>query len=187
LLGSPVLVLNRHFQALRVASVKRAFALLSTGHAKVVTHDYDLVDWNGWVAKAPSAEDDVVTTPRLRIVVPRVIAIVTCERSPRIELRFSRRNVYLRDEHRCQYCSHRKPASELSLDHVLPISRGGKTTWENVVAACRPCNVRKADRTPHEAGLRLLRPPSRPRVHPFAGSPFGPALRPEWKPFVASL
>ena len=73
----------------------------------------------------------------------------------------------LRDHNRCQYCGRKFPSSELSLDHVVPISRGGKSTWENVVCACLPCNVRKGNKLLSECGIQLKRPPVRPRWHPL--------------------
>lgn len=184
MLTSPVLVLNRVYQAIRVTTVRRAFALLATGHARVVTPDWQTFGFDEWIVAGLRGATETVQTPRLTIAVPRVVLLANTDRPPKLDVRFSRRNVYLRDEHRCQYCGERSGAHDLSLDHVLPQSRGGTTSWENVVAACRPCNLRKGNRTPQEAGLRLLRPPVRPRAHPLGGGPFAPAPRPEWLAFA---
>jgi 5-methylcytosine-specific restriction endonuclease McrA len=180
-LGSPVLVLNRVFQAIRITTVRRAFSLLATGHARVLTPNWETCTFEDWMVRPLRPGAEIIATPRLRIPVPRAVVLSEYDRPPRLDVRFSRRNVYLRDEHRCQYCGRTAGGHELSLDHVLPLSRGGTTSWENVVAACRPCNLRKGNRTPHEAGLRLLRPPFRPRAHPFVGGPFAPRMRPEWQ------
>ena len=79
----------------------------------------------------------------------------------------SRGNIYLRDQNRCQYCGRRFPSSELSLDHVVPVSRGGKSHWENVVCACLPCNVKKGNKLLTECHMQLIRQPHRPRWHPL--------------------
>ena len=105
-------------------------------------------------------QDEVVLTPSMAIRIPRVVALKDFDRLPRQDVKFSRHNIYLRDGNRCQYCGHKFSSSELSLDHVIPLSRGGSSTWENVVCACLSCNVRKGNRTPHEASMRLIAPPA---------------------------
>jgi 5-methylcytosine-specific restriction endonuclease McrA len=109
-----------------------------------------------------------------------VVALKDFDRLPRQDVKFSRHNIYVRDGNRCQYCGHRFSSSELSLDHVIPLSRGGSSTWENVVCACLACNVKKGNRTPHESSMRLIAPPRKPRWHPvgqFGSSKFHPAWR----------
>jgi 5-methylcytosine-specific restriction endonuclease McrA len=106
------------------------------------------------------------------------------DRFPRARVRFSRQNIYLRDGLTCQYCQQRLPRSELNLDHVIPRSRGGRTTWENVVCSCIACNVRKGGRTPQEAGMRLMKTPTRPRWSPFAKELGGRLLHEDWRPFL---
>ena len=98
-----------------------------------------------------------MTTPNLVLKVPRVIQLLSCDRSPRHEVKFSRHNIYMRDGNRCQYCGRRFSTSDLSLDHVVPLSRGGPSNWENIVCACLPCNVKKGNRLPDEAGMKLRR------------------------------
>jgi 5-methylcytosine-specific restriction endonuclease McrA len=113
-------------------------------------------------------DDHYVTTPSRNIIIPAVVQLLAFDRMPRQEVKFSRGNIYLRDQNRCQYCGRKFPSSELSLDHVHPISRGGRSTWENVVCACLPCNVRKGNRLLNEChDLRLIRAPVRPRWHPL--------------------
>lgn len=117
-----------------------------------------------WQDKASVVEEGtrVVRSPSVELTVPSVLRLhrVVPYRRPRIPL--NRRNLVRRDGGRCQYCGRAFPLRELSVDHVLPRSRGGRTEWSNVVAACHRCNNRKADRTPEEAGLRLARRPARP-------------------------
>lgn len=83
------------------------------------------------------------------------------------QVRFSRPNIYLRDDHTCQYCAKKFPTKELTLDHVMPVSRGGQHTWDNVVAACGKCNNKKGNRTPSEARMPLLRTPAKPKWLPY--------------------
>jgi 5-methylcytosine-specific restriction endonuclease McrA len=100
-------------------------------------------------------------------------------------VRFSRFNIYARDDSTCQYCGRKHRRSELNLDHVIPRSRGGSTTWENVVCSCISCNLRKGGRTPEEAGMRLLRHPTRPRWTPMFRSATRRAFYREWRPFLS--
>jgi 5-methylcytosine-specific restriction endonuclease McrA len=172
-LSASVLVLNRNYTAVRVVSARRAFSLLYRNCAEVIdAHDeqWDVLDFEAWVdlsqARA-SQQDQFVCTPRYRILVPRVIRLVEYDKVPRREVKFSRRNILARDENRCQYCGKRLPTSQLSLDHVTPKSRGGKSTWTNVVAACNPCNTRKGGRMPWEASMKLRRVPAVPKKNPL--------------------
>jgi len=140
-----VLILNASFEPLHVCSVKRAIQLIMTD-----------------VAVRVEDADAVLRTPSRVVPVPSVVRLARYVRRPhRQKVAFNRRNLFRRDDHRCQYC--RKRGSDLTLDHVLPRSRGGSTSWENVVACCRACNARKRDRTPDEAGMALDRPPKAPR------------------------
>ena len=93
--------------------------------------------------------------------------LVGYEKIPKREVKFNRRNVIARDDNRCQYCGKRLSVSQLSIDHVVPKSRGGKSSWLNVVAACNPCNTRKGGRMPHEASMRLMKQPTVPKKNPL--------------------
>ncbi len=105
-------------------------------------------------------------TVRSFIEVPRIIRLLGYDRLPRQRVKFNRRNVFARDENRCQYCGRRLTSGQLSLDHITPRSQGGPSTWENIVCACLPCNHRKGPRTPPEAGMPLLKDPVRPQTNP---------------------
>ena len=175
-LSASVLVLNRNYTAVRVVSARRAFSLLYRNCAEVVdAHDeqFDVLDFGAWIdrsearSRRPSLQDQFVRTPRFSILIPRVIRLVSYDKVPRREVKFSRRNIMARDENRCQYCGKRLPTSQLSIDHVTPKSRGGKSTWTNVVAACNPCNTRKGGRMPWEASMKLRKPPSIPKKNPL--------------------
>src|SRR5215470_4698227 len=144
MLDSQVLVLNRVFQAVQVTSVRKAFSLFYKGHVRAVLPDYSTYEWENWCDIPVQPHDEVVQTSSMAI------------RLPRQEVKFSRHNIYIRDGNRCQYCGHKFPSSELSLDHVIPLSRGGTSSWENIVCSCLKCNVKKGNRTPAEAGLKLV-------------------------------
>ena len=179
-----VLVLNRYYQPVQVTTVRRALCLLYVGAARALDRQHRQFDFKSWAALSAEVGDDTIGTPSRPIVIPRIVVLQVYDRVPAGRIRFSRHNIFARDDHTCQYCGKRLPRRELNLDHVVPRSRGGTTNWENVVTSCIECNFRKGGRTPDEAGIRLIRVPHRPRwselIHP-------PRLRVryrEWLPFL---
>ena len=183
MLNTSVLVLNRLYQPVHVTSVKRAFSLLYQGIAKAIDDQYKLYEFSDW-ARLSAAEHDSVATVSRRIRVPRVLVLSAYEHLPRGRVRFSRLNIYARDGDSCQYCGHKLARSELNLDHVVPRSQGGKTSWENVVCSCVPCNLRKGGRTPEQAHMKLLKRPLRPRWTPFFRGSAKRITYREWLPFL---
>lgn len=186
-LASQVLVVNRNLQAVHVTSARRAFVLLFTDIARALDEAWAAHTFDAWSALTPRPEDPVIGTSRGHLRVPRVLQLVTYDRLPRTTIRLTRRNVFLRDAHTCQYCGRRATPRDLNLDHVHPRSRGGPMSWENVVCSCRVCNLRKGGRTPVEANMRLLRKPVRPRWSPVLALAFAPDRPREWDPFLSSL
>jgi 5-methylcytosine-specific restriction endonuclease McrA len=182
MIDSAVLVLNRNYQPVHVTSVKRAFSLLYQGVAKAIDEQYKLYEFADWAAL--SATQDCITTVNRTIRIPRVLVLSAYEYLPKGRVRFSRLNIYARDQDTCQYCARTLPRSELNLDHVNPRSQGGKTTWENVVCSCVPCNLKKGGRTPDQAGMRLLRKPFRPRWTPLFRGAIRRVTYREWLPFL---
>lgn len=198
-LGLSVLVLNRSFVAVHITNVRRAITLLFRQLAEVVLIEegqygaYSFDSWRELSAARASFRDrtadpdqDWVRAVGYDLQAPRVIRLVSCDRSPRNGLRFNRRNVFARDGNLCQYCGHHFPTSELSLDHVMPRSRGGVTSWENIVCACVACNVRKGGRTPTEARMQLIRQPVKPKRSPLLSIKLGNPKYASWKSFVDS-
>jgi 5-methylcytosine-specific restriction endonuclease McrA len=183
MLDTAVLVLNRVYQPIHVTSVRRAVSLLYQGVARAIDDEFRLLDFEGW-AELAAASEDAIHTPTRAIRVPRVVVLVAHAHLPHHRVRFSRLNVYARDESACQYCGRRRARSELNLDHVIPRSRGGSTSWENVVCSCVACNLRKGGRTPEEAGMRLLRQPSRPRWTAVFRAAARRAIHRQWIPFL---
>lgn len=167
-LYTDVLVLNKNWSALRVITAAEALADLFVGRVEAVDTDfqvYDFATWRELSEYAASFEPErhrFVQTVTQAVLVPVVVRLLKFDRVKRPTLRLSRKNVYLRDGYTCQYTGKKLPASELNLDHVVPTSRGGKTSWENLVCCSIEVNSLKGDRTPEEAGLRLIREPKRP-------------------------
>lgn len=155
-----VLVLNYTFEPLHFTNAKRAITLLLSGKAESV-----------------EASPRVIRSPSTTFALPAVIRLAVYIRKPFLDrVAFNKKNILRRDGYTCQYCSRR--ADRLTVDHVVPRSRGGETTWTNVVAACLKCNLRKGNKLLDEAGMRLTREPVHPRFlfsvhllrHPHAGS-----------------
>jgi 5-methylcytosine-specific restriction endonuclease McrA len=130
---------------------------------------------------------DEIRSPSVTWRVPAVVRLRKMAKADSRGVKFSRRNVYQRDDYRCQYCGEKKPARELSYDHVVPRSAGGRTTWDNIVAACRVCNTRKDDQTCDEAGMWPLRAPRRPATLPLAPPLFDRDVPVEWQGFTAGF
>ena len=187
-LNENVLVLNRLWQAINVCTVERAFVLLYMGHAEVVVEDagnFQTFDFHEWREFSQGHHgEDVVHTVSFKIRVPRVILLLFFDRLPHQEVKFTRHNIFERDHNMCQYCGKRFDRRELNLDHVIPRDRGGTTTWENIVCACIPCNTRKANRTPTEAGMHLIKKPKRPKWRPFVNVTIATVAHDSWKHFL---
>lgn len=139
-----VLVLNQNYEPLNVCNLPRAFRLVFGDKAEVIEYDHQMV-----------------RTPRTEYRAPSVIRLQYLIRRPRPRVKLSRREVFVRDRHTCQYCG--RQSHDLTLDHVVPRHRGGGHSWENLVTACKPCNHRKGGKTLEEARLRLHREPNEPR------------------------
>ena len=145
---SEVLVLNRNFYAIAVTGWQRAISLLYLDHARVVDEGYRTYDFGDWLDASRSLESETsafVRTPNHKIAIPEVISLRLFGKVPKREVTFSRRNLLLHYGWRCCYCGERFASDELNLDHILPKSRGGGTSWGNVVVSCIPCNKRKAE------------------------------------------
>lgn len=146
-----VLLLNASFEPLVIVSWQKGIQLLFQGKVEVVEES-----------------DREIRTVRMQIRMPSVLRLLKFIPIVRKRglIRFSRANVFLRDNYTCQYCGRKRNRSELTLDHVEPVSRGGDKNWKNIVTACMPCNQRKGGRTPVEASMRLLRSPTQPDFLP---------------------
>lgn len=192
-LAANVLVLNRLYMAIRVISVKRAFSLLCRDMAEVVSVEdgqYINHDFQSWLEvsefkrRFEADQHEWMRTVRTAIAVPRIIRLLSYDKVPAQDVKFNRRNIYARDGNRCQYCGKKFPTSELSLDHVVPRSRGGKSTWENIVCACLKCNVRKGNQAPEDVGMKLITKPRKPKRSPLINLKIQDDRYASWKTFL---
>jgi 5-methylcytosine-specific restriction endonuclease McrA len=194
-LEASVLVLNKLFMAVHIISVRRAFCLLCKAPAEVVSLEdgqYATYDFETWRDLSEfrsrnfnrTDDDDWVRTSTTEIQVPRVIRLLDYEKIPKQTVKFNRRNIFARDNNQCQFCGRKFSTSELSLDHVIPRSQGGQTTWENIVCACLECNVRKGGRTPKQAHMSLIRKPEKPKRSPLLNLKMSHRKYQSWKTFL---
>jgi 5-methylcytosine-specific restriction endonuclease McrA len=192
-LDANVLVLNKHYAAVQITSARRAFAMVFRGIAEIVAVEdsqylsYDFDSWrqvSQFRAQFERERHDWVRCVRFEIAVPRIVRLLFYDRLPAQTVKFNRRNIYARDRNRCQYCGRRFPTSELSLDHVVPKSLGGRTSWENIVCCCVTCNVRKGGQSPHGAGMKLIAVPIKPRRSPVIQLRLNSEKYASWKQFL---
>ena len=192
-LGCSVLVLNKHYMPIRIVGAKRAFSLLFRQLAEVVSLEkgtYCNYNFHSWCEVSQFKKtfepdsNDWVAAVNFYIAVPRIIRLLFYDRLPRNEVKFNRRNLFARDKNHCQYCGKKFPTSELSLDHVIPKSSGGKSNWENIVCACTGCNVKKGGKTPQQAGLTLVKNPVKPKKNPLIHIHLGHDRYKSWKQFL---
>jgi 5-methylcytosine-specific restriction endonuclease McrA len=197
-LSANVLVLNKYYQAIRVINVRRAFSLLCRDLAEVVHietdttgtsrwHNLDMTEWTELSQLKREFEPDGfdwIHTVRLQIAVPRIIRLLGYDKLPRQDVKFNRRNIFARDGNRCQYCGKKFSTSDLSLDHVVPRSQDGKSTWENIVCCCIKCNVKKGGRTPEQAHMHLISKPHKPKRSPVINIRLSDARYASWKQFL---
>jgi len=170
-LDQPTLILNRNWQPIGVAPVSRSLMLVWNETAQFVDpSDFQLYTWNDWSQLKLAENEPFIQAVRQRLRVPEVVVLTRYDRLPVRSVPLSRRNLFKRDEYTCQYCGDRPGSEELTIDHVLPRSRGGVSSWANCVLACVECNKRKANRTPSEARMPLRGVPVRPKWQPSYAS-----------------
>ena len=196
-LSASVLVLNRHYMAVHVVNVRRAFGLLINQLAEVIHIEdgsYANYDFQSWreISELRAefdekrADEDWIRSVNFEVCVPRVLRLLHYDRLPKQRVRLNRRNIFARDANRCQDCGKRFRTSELSLDHVVPTCLGGDASWENLVCACVRCNVRKGGRTPKQAGMKLIQKPVQPKRSPQLTIKLGNPKYASWKTFLDS-
>ncbi len=197
-LNAGTLVLNRSWLAVQICPVKRAISLVYSGHAKVVDTDnqsYDFEDWTELSQMMVEIDpDEFVCSPNIKIKIPRIIVLMLYDKLPKRTVSFSRKNIFERDGYQCQYCGTKPPSKRaalkwmeekaLTFDHIVPRSRGGKTTWSNIVTACFKCNAKKGSKTTQELGWKLKRQPKQPGWHPVLSIPLKMVPHKEWASFL---
>jgi 5-methylcytosine-specific restriction endonuclease McrA len=166
-----VLVLTPSFVPHKVVSWERAITMYFCRKVEIV-----------------DSYDEDLRSPSMTMKMPAVVRLTKTPSGIKRSVKFSRLNVFTRDGFRCQYCGSPKRLGELSYDHVVPRHCGGRTTWENIVSCCYPCNHRKANRTPEQASMRLLRAPVRPKTLPLMPPRFDPRdVPPIWAEWVKAF
>lgn len=179
-LERPVLVLNKNWTAIGTSPVFKTINLLlgtysdGTCKAQVIDNDCSPHTWQEWSKIKDAAEDNQIFTAHTSFKIPEVIRLTRYDRMPKDLITFSRLNIFKRDNNTCQYCNKKPGSEELTIDHVIPRSRGGKTTWENCVLACVSCNSIKGSFLLNEVknskfpqGMKLLKKPARPKFKDF--------------------
>lgn len=157
------LVLNRNWTPVGTVPLRRAFVMIFAEKARIIDHEsYQPLTWEDWSKLRPSMTDEKIRSANVAFKIPEIILLNDYDRIPHPQIHFSRRNLFKRDNMQCQYCGCKPGSSELTVDHVSPVSHGGKSTWENCVLACVDCNSRKANRTPEQAGMKLRKQPKKP-------------------------
>jgi 5-methylcytosine-specific restriction endonuclease McrA len=194
-LDNRVLVLS-NWQPIAVTTAFKALAKVFAGRARIVDRDYAQYDWEEWVLtwedaveQAHKDERAVIRGTDFSVPVPEVILLSSAVKSKFIHNRrakLCRKAVFQRDGNVCQYCGKSFSSRDMNIDHVFPKSRGGKTTWTNVVLSCIACNHRKANRTPEEANMRLLRKPFEPHWTQV-GRGFAGSVPKSWEEFLGRM
>lgn len=187
-LERPALVLNRLWTPIRTTTAREAICLVARGAARIIEPEnyrvHDLLSW-GDVSKARARlGGTMIRSARLVLLPPDVILLTAYDGQGEKSVVFSRRNLFKRDRYTCQYCHSQPGPEELTIDHVVPRSQGGVSSWENCVLACVECNKKKANRTPAEAGMLLRRGPRKPRWTPLAQIPHQ-IRRESWERFLS--
>jgi 5-methylcytosine-specific restriction endonuclease McrA len=183
-----VLVLNRNWQAINIRTPQDAFCQMATNVATALEiegqNHIRPVSWDEWITLPIRDGDNAVNTVRGAIRIPTVIIAVNFGKVPKKRPKLNARSIRERDGNRCQYTGRVLRPDEGSLDHVVPRSRGGANSWENLVWAAKEVNQRKGDRLPHEAGLKLLSVPRAPKELPSTALLRNTASVPEWNLFL---
>ncbi len=186
-LSEPTLVLNKNWLPIRVCTVRRALTLVWKDLARIIApEDYSAYDFHSWSDLRPNGSCSTIRTVSLEIRVPEIIVLRAFDRFTRPQVVFSRRNLFRRDRNTCQYCGSRFPTEDLSIDHVVPRSLGGVSSWTNCVVACLQCNSRKGSRSLEQAGMRLIRQPRKPSPQMAFSLPLG-RRKASWDHFVSEI
>jgi 5-methylcytosine-specific restriction endonuclease McrA len=166
ILERPTLVLNKTWTPIRTATTREALGLVANGSARIIDPvTYEVHDLDSWHSASQAQDrfaDARIRSMRLSLVPPEVIVLTGYDGLGARVVVFSRWNLFKRDRYRCQYCGARPGTGEMTVDHIVPRSRGGVSSWENCVLACLDCNSRKRNRTPDESGMRLRKAPVQP-------------------------
>lgn len=194
-LSQRVLVLNNSWQPINVIPAFEAICKVYKGSAHIIASDYSVHSFESWIKNwediTSLSETDklnIIHSSNVSFAIPEIIKVSKFYGYKKWRIKFSRKNIFERDNHTCQYCAKVFPTSKLNIDHIIPRSKGGKTSWENVALSCISCNTKKRDRTPEEANMPLIRKPFKPKWAPIKGKLNLNQKTPiSWDDFVGSL
>lgn len=194
LIDESVLVLNKYYQAIQVTTAREAICAVITGKAKVIDYNYTRYDWNQWVSRSAALQNEpgkdmyagIIHSPSTKIYIPQVIHVQDCEHTKSIlkKVRFSRKSVFQRDEFHCMYCKKEFDRKKLTIDHVIPRSRGGTNAWNNVVACCKPCNTKKGDKPLSQLGWKIDKKLTEPQWKSHINKKFNEVKQVYWETFL---
>ena len=171
ILRKRVLVLNKNWQAINTSTAGHALSLMFAGQAKgILIEDgkINALEWNEWKNVKLLNTDTTISTVNNKIKIPNIIVLCFYDKIPKQAVKLTQNNLWERDNFTCQYTGVKVNKTTGNIDHIIPRSLGGKTTWENCVIACREVNDKKSDKTPEQAGLTLVRKPVKPKTMPVS-------------------
>ena len=164
-LNKPVLVLNKVWMPIRVIPAYRSLVLVFAKKASMVdTNTYDIYEWKEWIKQPIVETDPIIIGASYNVKVPEVIVLSTYDKVYKKNARLTKKNIYIRDGYKCQYSGKKIKGTEADIDHVIPRALGGKNSWENMVVCSKEINRQKANRTPEQANLKLIRKPIKPHT-----------------------
>jgi hypothetical protein len=185
------LVLNKNWRPIGTVTLEDAICKVvntyddGTPKARIIEpNSYQALSWDDWSKLTLEIDEERISSSRMSFKIPEIIILSKFEKLPKPKVHFSRRTLYKRDGMQCQYCGIKPGSEELTIDHVLPRAQGGTTTWENCALACVDCNRRKADRTPIQAGMKLMKEPKKPEAHLYKFDTVIPIK--SWESFLGS-
>jgi 5-methylcytosine-specific restriction endonuclease McrA len=165
-LNKPIMVLNKSWMPIRIVPAYRAITLVFAGKASAIdVKDWSVYNWEKWAERDLSENPyGLVSTSSCDVELPEIIVLSTYDKVFRKDVRLTKRNIYIRDGYRCQYTGKKLKETDADIDHVKPRSKGGLNSWGNMVVCTKEINRMKADRTPEQAGLKLIRKPKKPNA-----------------------
>jgi 5-methylcytosine-specific restriction endonuclease McrA len=184
------LVLNKAWIPIYIISWRKGMSLIYQNNAHPLDRDYVAYNFEDWLKFSAKNADDYakIHTVNLSIAVPEIIVLTKYDKLPSRDVKYSRENVFHRDHNKCQYCGVVFSMKELTIDHIIPRCQGGKTVWNNVVACCKPCNNMKADKSLVQAGMKLIKLPTKPRwMNPISNSAGKAHICTSWEKFMIGV
>ena len=186
---SDTLILNRGWIPIHIMDWHKAIALLYKEHANALDADMVTYCYTDWVKQSIFLDDyPKIGTVKYKVAIPEVMVLTTFDRLPLREIKFTRQSIFQRDNYTCQYCGVKFKKNDLEKEHVIPKCQGGKNSWDNIVSACTPCNSKKRDRTPEQAGMKLIRKPRPPDwFNPHNRITHHPNKKKQWDAFLIKV